>query len=124
MQARRYPHQLSGGQRQRVAIARALAVDPELILADEPTASLDAAKGHDMMELLWRLTTQEGRTVVVVTHDSRIFCFADDVYWLENGHVVEKQEPLADSRLHPTEAIPVGMPSFPGGFTSFVEATR
>ena len=122
--ANAHSHSLSAGQCQRVALARALANDPELILADEPTASLDAAKGHDMMELLWQLTTHEGRTVVVVTHDPRIFCFADYVYWLENGHVVEKQEPIAGGQRRPTEAIPVAMPSFPGGFTSVVEATR
>jgi putative ABC transport system ATP-binding protein len=122
--AKAHSKSLSAGQCQRVALARALANDPELILADEPTASLDAAKGHDMMELLWRLTTHEGRTVVVVTHDPRIFCFADIVYWLENGHVVEKQEPVAESQLHPTETGPVGMPSFPGGFTSLAEANH
>ena len=115
---------LSSGQCQRVALARALANDPELILADEPTASLDAAKGHDMMELLWQLTIHEGRTVVVVTHDPRIFCFADHVYWLENGHVVEKQGPIAGGQRHPIEAVSVGIPSFPGGFASTVEATR
>jgi putative ABC transport system ATP-binding protein len=112
---------LSAGQCQRVALARALANDPELILADEPTASLDAAKGHEMMELLWQLTTHEGRTVVVVTHDPRIFGFADHVYWLENGHVVEKLEPVAGSQRRPTEVVPIAMPSFPGGFTSLAE---
>jgi len=122
--ANAHSYSLSAGQCQRVALARALANDPELILADEPTASLDAAKGHDMMELLWQLTTREGRTVVVVTHDPRIFCFADSVYWLENGHVVEKQEPSAGGQRRPTEAVSVGIPSFPGGFTSTVEATR
>lgn len=83
---------LSTGQSQRVALARALANDPELILADEPTASLDAANGHNMMELLWRLTVQQARTVVVVTHDPRIFSFAHRVYWLDNGNIVEQQD--------------------------------
>jgi putative ABC transport system ATP-binding protein len=121
--ANAYTQSLSAGQCQRVALARALANDPELILADEPTASLDAAKGHDMMELLWQLTIHEGRTVVVVTHDPRIFSFADRVYWLENGLVVEKLEPIAGGQRRPTEAVSVAMPSFPGGFTSIVEAT-
>jgi putative ABC transport system ATP-binding protein len=125
-----HSHHLSAGQCQRVALARALANDPELILADEPTASLDAAKGHDMMELLWRLTVNEGRTVVVVTHDPRIFCFADTVYWLENGRVVErqspaaKQPPTAGAQRQPPQAVPVAMPTFPGGLTSIIEATH
>jgi len=88
-----HPRNLSAGQCQRVALARALAGDPELILADEPTASLDAANGQEVMELLRRLTTQEGKTAIVVTHDQRIFHFADRVCWLENGRIVETHEP-------------------------------
>jgi putative ABC transport system ATP-binding protein len=122
--AHAHSQNLSAGQCQRVALARALANDPELILADEPTASLDATKGHDVMELLWRLTTHQGRTVVVVTHDPRIFCFADYVHWLDNGHVAEKQEPIVESKVHPTEAVSVAMPSFPSGFIPVVEVTR
>jgi putative ABC transport system ATP-binding protein len=122
--ANSHAHNLSAGQCQRVALARALANDPELILADEPTASLDAAKGHDMMELLWHLTIQEGKTVVVVTHDPRIFCFADRVHWLENGQVVEKQQPVAGNERQPAGVISVGIPAFPDSFTSLAEATR
>jgi len=84
-----HPRNLSTGQCQRVALARALVGDPELILADEPTASLDAANGGDVMTLFRRLTTEQGKTAVVVTHDQRIFQFADKVFWLENGRVVE-----------------------------------
>jgi putative ABC transport system ATP-binding protein len=73
-------------------LARALAGDPELILADEPTASLDAANGPEVMKLLRRLTTQQGKTAVVVTHDQRIFAFADRLLWLEDGRVVEADE--------------------------------
>jgi len=80
---------LSAGQCQRVALARALACNPDLILADEPTAALDAANGLQVMELVRRLTTEQGRTAVVVTHDTRIFSFADRVYWLEGGRIVE-----------------------------------
>ena len=83
------PESLSTGQCQRVAIARALAVDPKVILADEPTASLDAENGQDVMQLFRQLTADQGRTAVVVTHDQRIFHFADRVLHLENGHVVE-----------------------------------
>jgi putative ABC transport system ATP-binding protein len=86
------PDKLSVGQCQRVALARALAGDPELILADEPTASLDAANGLEVMNLFRRLATDEGKAVVVVTHDQRIFHFADRVLWLENGRFVETGE--------------------------------
>ncbi len=90
-----HPRNLSAGQCQRVAIARALANDPVLLLADEPTAALDAKNGQEVMELLQRLVTQEGKTAVVVTHDPRIFSFADQIHWLENGQIVERREPAA-----------------------------
>jgi putative ABC transport system ATP-binding protein len=83
------PHRLSVGQCQRVAFARALAADPELILADEPTASLDATTGHQALELLRRLTVDSGKAVVVVTHDQRILQFSDRTLYMENGNVVE-----------------------------------
>jgi putative ABC transport system ATP-binding protein len=83
------PSRLSMGQCQRVALARALAGDPELILADEPTASLDARTGFAVVELLKRLANQHGKTVIVVTHDARIFPMADRVCFLEDGRLVE-----------------------------------
>jgi len=83
----RRPHELSGGQRQRVAIARALAGEPRLVLADEPTASLDKASGREVVELLSRLAREQGVTVVVVTHDSRILDVADRVLHLEDGRL-------------------------------------
>lgn len=82
--------QLSMGQKQRVALARALAGDPQLILADEPTASLDADSGHNAMQLLKDLCRAMGKTVVVVTHDSRIFPLADRMLRLADGRVVEE----------------------------------
>ncbi len=88
-----HPHNLSAGQCQRVAIARALANDPALVLADEPTASLDAKNGQEVMQLLRRLVIQEGKTAVVVTHDPRIFSFADQIHWLENGRIMQRQSP-------------------------------
>jgi putative ABC transport system ATP-binding protein len=88
-----YPQNLSAGQCQRVAMARALAADPDLILADEPTASLDAANGQEAMGILRRLTTEEGKTAVIVTHDARIFHFADRVFWLEGGRVADEKHP-------------------------------
>lgn len=83
------PAQLSGGQRQRVAIARALAGEPPLVLADEPTAALDAQSGLGVTELLRELCREHGRTVVVVTHDSRIFHLADRMVHIEDGRIVE-----------------------------------
>ena len=90
--ANAHPRNLSAGQCQRVALARALVGDPDLILADEPTASLDAANGQEVMKLLRHLTTEEGRAVVLVTHDHRIFNFADPILWLENGRVTDMPE--------------------------------
>ena len=80
---------LSGGQRQRVAIARALAGDPPFVLADEPTAALDAQNGLAVTELLRSLAKQSGRTVVIVTHDSRIFHLADRIVRIEDGLIKE-----------------------------------
>ena len=105
--ANAHTRNLSVGQCQRVALARALANNPDLILADEPTAALDAANGHEMMKLLRRLTTQEGRTAVVVTHDPRIFSFADCIYWLENGRVVERQTPVSETQVAPAVGVSV-----------------
>jgi putative ABC transport system ATP-binding protein len=79
------PDQLSGGEKQRVAIARALANDPTVILADEPTANLDSSIGRDIARLLRRLATDERRSVVIVSHDTRLREIADRVLWLEDG---------------------------------------
>jgi putative ABC transport system ATP-binding protein len=86
--AHQQPRNMSVGQCQRIALARALANDPDLILADEPTASLDAAHGQESMTLLRHLTAEAGRTAVIVTHDQRIFPFADRVLHLDNGRIV------------------------------------
>ena len=88
----RLPRELSGGQRQRVAIARATVGRPPLLLADEPTASLDAASGKEVMELMTGLARDRGTTVVVVTHDHRIFPYADRVVAIEDGQLVEPSE--------------------------------
>lgn len=79
------PEKLSGGEKQRVAIARALVNDPALILADEPTANLDSKIGHEIMRLLRRIAKEQGRSVVIVSHDQRIKDIADRVLWLEDG---------------------------------------
>jgi len=83
-----YPNELSGGQQQRVAISRALAHNPRLVICDEPTASLDAATGKKTLELLKERALQPDRCVIVVTHDSRIFPYADRIVEMEDGHII------------------------------------
>ncbi len=83
--ARKRPGHLSGGQKQRVAIARALANHPTIILADEPTASLDGRTGHEIVELLQKLAKESGVTIVLVTHDNRIIDIADRLIHLVDG---------------------------------------
>ncbi|HJZ86112.1 MAG TPA: ABC transporter ATP-binding protein [Polyangia bacterium] len=91
----RLPRDLSGGQKQRVAIARALAGRPPILLADEPTASLDAATGAQVMETFTGLAHQRGHTVVVVTHDSRIFKYGDRLVHIEDGRIQEEAHGIA-----------------------------
>lgn len=79
------PENLSGGEKQRVAIARALINEPTLILADEPTANLDSKIGHEITRLLRAIAKDQGRSVVIVSHDQRIRDVADRVLWLEDG---------------------------------------
>lgn len=83
------PEKLSGGEKQRVAISRALINDPDLILADEPTANLDSKIGHEIMRLLRSIAKEQGRSVVIVSHDQRIKDIADRVLWLEDGEFKE-----------------------------------
>ncbi|MBK6685840.1 MAG: ABC transporter ATP-binding protein [Deltaproteobacteria bacterium] len=84
------PGELSGGQRQRVAIARALAGSPPVILADEPTAALDAHNGLRITEILRELAKEHGHTVVVVTHDNRIFHLGDRIVRIEDGLILKE----------------------------------
>ncbi len=81
------PNQLSGGQQQRVAIARALVHEPRLLVCDEPTAALDAQSGQTVMELIRRVAVQPGRSVIVVTHDSRVYRFGDRMILMSDGRV-------------------------------------
>ena len=81
------PAELSGGQQQRVAIARALVHDPRLLVCDEPTSALDAENGRITMELIERLAVQPGRAVIVVTHDARVYSFADRIASMEDGRI-------------------------------------
>jgi putative ABC transport system ATP-binding protein len=83
-----YPSALSGGQQQRVAFARALVHDPRLIVCDEPTSALDAETGNQVMELLAAHAVRPDRATIVVTHDNRIFPFADRIVHMEDGRIV------------------------------------
>lgn len=85
----KYQDQLSGGQRQRVAIARALVSEPSLILADEPTAALDRQTGYDIVALMRAVARERGTTVLMVTHDNRVFDLADRIIEMEDGRLVD-----------------------------------
>lgn len=87
------PNQLSGGQQQRVSIARALVHNPKLIVCDEPTSSLDANTGHTVMEILRDTATDSNRAVIVVTHDNRIYEFADRIIYMTDGRIEREERP-------------------------------
>lgn len=93
------PEQLSGGERQRVAIARALANHPRVILADEPTASLDTERGLAVMRLLRRVASDQGTAILVVTHDTRMIDQVDGVIHLMDGAVVNATDGPAAGRM-------------------------
>jgi putative ABC transport system ATP-binding protein len=80
-----FPRQLSGGQEQRVAIARAIVTDPDLILADEPTGNLDASSANDVLSLLSVLNSEQGKTIVLVTHDPHAAHYAKTIRYLDKG---------------------------------------
>ena len=103
------PEKLSGGEKQRVAIARALINDPALILADEPTANLDSKIGHEIMRLLRRIAKDQGRSVVIVSHDQRIRDIADRILWLEDGEfknvVTMATDPVCEMAVERERAV-------------------
>lgn len=82
------PAELSGGEQQRIAIARSLANDPEIIVADEPTGNLDSITGKKIMEILIDLHKDEGKTIVVVTHDPTIANYSSQVVNIKDGQLV------------------------------------
>ncbi|MGF1573627.1 MAG: ABC transporter ATP-binding protein [Sumerlaeia bacterium] len=104
-QTQQYPTQLSGGQQQRVAIARSLVHEPELIICDEPTSSLDAGTGQLVMELLRKFALEGERSVIVVTHDNRIYDYADRIVYMADG-IVERVE-----KRHGSDRASVSMSS-------------
>ena len=86
------PSELSGGEQQRVALARALVHEPRLIVCDEPTSALDGRTGHTVMELLSATAVRPDRAVIIVTHDARIFDFADQIAHMDDGRIVSLEE--------------------------------
>lgn len=92
-QTEKLPRQLSGGQQQRVAIARALVHNPELIVCDEPTAALDAKTGHAVMDILRNIANDKNRAVLIVTHDNRIYHFADRILEMSDGRIIGSHKP-------------------------------
>jgi putative ABC transport system ATP-binding protein len=97
-----FPNQLSGGQQQRVAIARALVHEPRLLVCDEPTAALDSQSGQTVMDLLKSVAVHPDRTVIVVTHDSRVLQFGDRLLEMADGRIVHD--------TIPRPAIPLSSP--------------
>lgn len=85
-----YPHQLSGGEKQRVAIARAFINDPEIILADEPTASLDSNRSMSIIELIAKIVKEQNKSAIIVTHDEQILPLCDRIYVMKDGQLMEK----------------------------------
>ena len=89
-----FPDRLSGGEQQRIAVARALVHEPDLILADEPTGNLDVETGVKVIELLDRLSRQEGRTLIMATHSLEVLGVADRILSVESGRLVERTAPV------------------------------
>lgn len=83
----KYPNKLSGGEKQRVAIARAFMNKPDVILADEPTASLDGPRGRQVVEMIRKVVKKQNRAAIMVTHDERVLDLVDVIYRIENGKI-------------------------------------
>ena len=83
----KYPEHLSGGEKQRTAIARAFMNEPDVILADEPTASLDGERGRQVVEMIRREVKRRNKAAIMVTHDERVLSLVDTVYYLDNGEL-------------------------------------
>lgn len=103
------PGRMSSGECQRVAIARALAGDPTVLMADEPTAALDAENGQAVMRLFTSMVRERGATLIIVTHDSRIFPFADRILRLDDGRISSRESP---TRLRVAAQAPPAAPAW------------
>jgi putative ABC transport system ATP-binding protein len=112
--AHKYQDQISGGQKQRAAIARALVGQPDLLLADEPTAALDSKTGREVIELMQRLAAERGMTVLMVTHDNRILDIADRIVEMEDGRILTGPGPQVDAIAQQSRAQAVLRPSWTG----------
>jgi putative ABC transport system ATP-binding protein len=99
------PSQLSGGQQQRVAIARSLVHEPRLIVCDEPTSALDHTTGSKVMELLREVALGPERALVIVTHDQRIFPFADRIAHMDDGRIVRVETGTGHPSTSPQKAL-------------------
>lgn len=94
------PTELSGGQQQRVAIARSLANDPDVVLADEPTGNLDSRTGAQVIEMLGKLNRDEGKTIIMVTHDKKVAEHADRIEFLKDGQIVKSTKRIKKLKKH------------------------
>lgn len=90
MKLKKYPNELSGGERQRVAIARSFVNNPDIILADEPTANLDTARAHEVVQLISKEVKSRNNAAIMVTHDERMLKYCDRVYRIEDGILKEE----------------------------------
>ena len=88
--AKHMPNELSGGQKQRVSIARAMANDPSIILADEPTGALDSKTGRLVMDLFHKLNKEQGKTIVIITHNPELAAGTDRIFTMRDGHLTEE----------------------------------
>lgn len=87
-----YPNQMSGGQKQRAAIARAFIGNPQVILADEPTASLDPDRGQEIAQLIWKEVKSKNKSAIMVTHDRSILTYVDTIYELKHGQLLKVEK--------------------------------
>ncbi|MFK7831208.1 MAG: ATP-binding cassette domain-containing protein [Congregibacter sp.] len=117
-----YPGQLSGGQKQRAGIARALVNRPRVVLADEPTASLDKHAGRSVVELIQDLAREEGTAVVLVTHDNRILDIADRILYLEDGRLRPTGEAVVERTSQLLHLLEKHSPSTAGYLAAFAFA--
>jgi putative ABC transport system ATP-binding protein len=97
---REFPNKLSGGQQQRVAIARALVHEPPLVICDEPTAALDSHNGEIVLELFRNVARSPDRSVIIVTHDNRIFSYADRIARMDDGEIIEEKKQVHTEPPH------------------------